>query len=85
MVLTAFNDKQMSRYWRALSERDWRFDGIVFYAVQTTGIYCIASCPARKPKRRNVVFYSTLKEAEGNGFRACKRCRPDLKGKKLSP
>jgi len=44
---------------------------------KTTGIYCRPSCPARTPKRENVRFFATAAAAQGAGFRACKRCRPD--------
>lgn len=46
-------------------------------AVKTTGIYCRFGCPARTPKRENVVFYPDSAAARAAGFRACKRCKPD--------
>ena len=49
----------------------------MFNAVNTTKIYCRPSCSAR-PKPENVTSYPTRKAAEAAGFRACKRCRPDL-------
>ncbi|MFP3987212.1 AlkA N-terminal domain-containing protein [Streptomyces sp. E11-3] len=69
------NDED-TRY-EAVRSRDARFDGEFFFAVETTGIYCRPSCPAITPKRRNVRFYPTAAAAQGNGFRACRRCRPD--------
>jgi AraC family transcriptional regulator of adaptative response / DNA-3-methyladenine glycosylase II len=63
--------------WRAVQARDPRFDGWVFCAVRTTGIYCRPSCPARTPKRENVRFFVSAAAAQAAGFRACKRCRPD--------
>jgi len=65
-----------SRY-EAVRSRDGRFDGEFFFAVQTTVIYCRPSCPAVTPKRRNVRFFATAAAAQGSGFRACRRCRPD--------
>ncbi|WP_405775835.1 bifunctional transcriptional activator/DNA repair enzyme AdaA [Streptomyces sp. NBC_00859] len=65
-----------TRY-EAVSSRDARFDGEFFFAVRTTGIYCRPSCPAVTPKRKNVCFYPTAAAAQGGGFRACRRCRPD--------
>lgn len=65
-----------TRY-EAVASRDARFDGAFFFAVETTGIYCRPSCPAVTPKRKNVRFYPTAAAAQGNGFRACRRCRPD--------
>jgi AraC family transcriptional regulator of adaptative response / DNA-3-methyladenine glycosylase II len=60
-----------------LRSRDRRFDGRIFVAVVTTGVYCRPSCPAVMPKRENVRFYSSAATAQQAGFRACKRCRPD--------
>lgn len=65
-----------TRY-EAVRSRDARFDGEFFFAVETTGIYCRPSCPAVTPKRRNVRYYLTAAAAQGAGFRACRRCRPD--------
>jgi AraC family transcriptional regulator of adaptative response / DNA-3-methyladenine glycosylase II len=65
-----------SRY-EAVRGRDARFDGVFFFAVSTTGIYCRPSCPAVTPKRQNVSFFATAAAAQGAGFRACRRCRPD--------
>ncbi|HEY2636214.1 MAG TPA: DNA-3-methyladenine glycosylase 2 family protein, partial [Solirubrobacteraceae bacterium] len=65
------------RCWRAVEAEDPRFDGWFFVGVTSTGIYCRPSCPARTPKRANVRFYPTAAAAQGAGFRACKRCRPD--------
>ena len=55
--------------YRALLSRDARFDGRFFAGVRTTGIYCRSVCPARKPKRSNVVFFRTAAEAEMEGLR----------------
>ncbi|MFF8101462.1 DNA-3-methyladenine glycosylase 2 family protein [Streptomyces sp. NPDC016640] len=63
--------------YEAVRSRDARFDGAFFFAVRTTGIYCRPSCPAVTPKRHNVRFFATAAAAQGSGFRACRRCRPD--------
>ncbi len=66
------------RCYRAVESRDARFDGWFITAVTSTGIYCRPSCPTPiRPKRKNVAFYPTAAAAQGAGFRACKRCRPD--------
>ncbi|MFZ4156991.1 AlkA N-terminal domain-containing protein [Streptomyces griseoincarnatus] len=65
-----------SRY-EAVRSRDARFDGVFFFAVETTGIYCRPSCPAVTAKRSHVRFFPTAAAAQGAGFRACRRCRPD--------
>jgi len=62
--------------WRAVLARDSRRDADFVFAVLSTGIYCRPSCPARRPQRRQVVFFADPGAAEREGFRACRRCRP---------
>jgi AraC family transcriptional regulator of adaptative response/methylated-DNA-[protein]-cysteine methyltransferase len=62
--------------WRAVIARDARADGTFVFAVTSTRIYCRPSCPARRPRRERVHFFRTPEEAEGAGYRACRRCRP---------
>ncbi len=47
-----------------------------FYAVTTTGVFCRPGCASRRPRRENVRFFATAREAEAAGFRPCQRCRP---------
>lgn len=61
----------------ALARRDASADGTFVYSVETTGVYCRPSCPARRAKRENVRFHADAAAAERAGFRACKRCRPN--------
>jgi AraC family transcriptional regulator, regulatory protein of adaptative response / DNA-3-methyladenine glycosylase II len=63
--------------YRALSAKDPRFDGWLFTAVTSTGVYCRPSCPATVPRREHVRFYASAAACQHAGFRACKRCRPD--------
>jgi AraC family transcriptional regulator of adaptative response/methylated-DNA-[protein]-cysteine methyltransferase len=65
-----------ARYWQATLQRDARADGSFFFAVRSTQIYCRPSCPARRPLRRNTIFFRSMQDAEKQGFRACRRCRP---------
>jgi AraC family transcriptional regulator of adaptative response/methylated-DNA-[protein]-cysteine methyltransferase len=62
-------------FYKAFMERDPSFEGVFVVAVKTTGIFCRPTCPA-KPKRENVVFYSSPNEAMLNGYRPCKICKP---------
>jgi AraC family transcriptional regulator, regulatory protein of adaptative response / methylated-DNA-[protein]-cysteine methyltransferase len=62
--------------WTALVNRDRNADGGFFYSVESTGVYCRPSCGARTPLPENVQFHATTDEAEAQGFRACKRCKP---------
>ncbi len=64
--------------WKAVSENDAAYDGIFYYAVRSTGIYCRPSCKSKIPKRKNVYFFDTAEQAQADGFRPCKRCRSDL-------
>jgi AraC family transcriptional regulator, regulatory protein of adaptative response / methylated-DNA-[protein]-cysteine methyltransferase len=62
--------------WQAVQSRDRSADGSFVYAVRSTGIYCRPSCPSRKPRREQVVFFALAEAAEQKGFRPCRRCRP---------
>ena len=62
--------------WALLVTRDRNADGTFFYSVASTGVYCRPSCGARTPRPENVRFHITSEEAEDQGFRACKRCKP---------
>jgi len=64
-------------YWDAVAGRDRAMEGVFLYAVLTTGIYCRPGCPAKRPKRENVVFFRSREAAEQAGFRPCKRCKPE--------
>src|SRR5712671_5596480 len=75
--VTNIPPRAAERYWRATISRDARADGTFVLAVRSTHIYCRPSCPARRPLRRNVVFFRTGAEAEQQGFRPCLRCRPN--------
>lgn len=66
--------------WKALVNCDNTFDGDFFYGVLTTGVYCRPSCSSRKPNRVNVEFFATREQAEAQGYRPCKKCRPDENG-----
>jgi AraC family transcriptional regulator of adaptative response / DNA-3-methyladenine glycosylase II len=56
---------------------DASYNGRFFTGVLTTGIYCLPSCKARKPKPENVRFFPTCEAARSAGLRACKKCHPD--------
>jgi AraC family transcriptional regulator of adaptative response / methylphosphotriester-DNA alkyltransferase methyltransferase len=64
--------------WQAAVECDPAADGLFFYAVKTVGVFCRPSCKSRTPLRKNTVFFADTATAVAAGFRACKRCRPDL-------
>src|SRR5688572_16007031 len=45
--------------WNAVVHRDPKADGIFYYSVKTTGVYCRPSCAARRARRENVQFHSS--------------------------
>lgn len=67
-------DAQM--YARVLAG-DASYNGRFFTGVLTTGIYCLPSCKARKPKSENVRFFPSCEAARLAGLRACRKCHPD--------
>lgn len=62
--------------WAAVVHRTLDADGQFYYAVRSTGIYCRPTCPSKRPRRDNVIFFETAGQAEQAGFRACLRCHP---------
>lgn len=62
---------------RAVAESDGELDGVFWFGVTSTGIYCRPSCSSRTPKASNMRFFASPEDARADGFRACKRCRPD--------
>ncbi|MEX0904908.1 MAG: methylated-DNA--[protein]-cysteine S-methyltransferase [Balneolaceae bacterium] len=62
--------------YNAILEKDTTFEGLFFTAVKTTGIFCRPTCRARKPKRENVEFFKSTREALTHGYRPCKICKP---------
>lgn len=67
------------RFWAAVEARDRQMDPVFVFAVRSTGVYCRPSCPSRRARRDNVLFFDRPESAEQAGYRACLRCRPDLR------
>ncbi|MBC7453318.1 MAG: bifunctional DNA-binding transcriptional regulator/O6-methylguanine-DNA methyltransferase Ada [Massilia sp.] len=63
--------------WAAVQARDSGADGVFWYSVTSTGVYCKPSCASRPALRRNVAFHDSRAGAEAAGFRPCLRCKPD--------
>lgn len=63
-------------FYQALVAKDPSFEGTFFAGIKTTGIFCRPTCTARKPKRENVEFFASAKDAILKGYRACKVCHP---------
>ncbi|HUL33393.1 MAG TPA: bifunctional DNA-binding transcriptional regulator/O6-methylguanine-DNA methyltransferase Ada [Candidatus Eisenbacteria bacterium] len=73
-----------AEFWKATLQRDPRAEGKFFFAVRSTHIYCRPTCPARRPRRENAVFFRTSQDAERSGYRPCRRCRPRQPQESLS-
>ncbi len=56
---------------------DPAWNGRFFTGVLTTGIYCLPSCRARKPRPENVRFFPSCETARAAGLRPCMKCHPD--------
>ena len=63
--------------WQAVLARDPAADAAFYYAVQSTGVFCRPTCPARRPQRAHVVFFTDPAAARRAGFRPCRRCVPE--------
>ena len=73
--MLVMNEDEMSD---AVRNSDENYDGLFFYAVKTTGIFCRPSCKSKIPKRENICYFESAQQARKAGFRPCKRCRSDL-------
>jgi len=67
------NDQIM---WHAVLNRDAQYRHVFVYAVRSTGIYCLPTCPSRRPSQKQVIFFDSASAAEAAGFRPCRRCHP---------
>ena len=76
--MTAVAELQHLAWHNACDARDPSYDGVFFVAISSTKIYCRPICPSRRARRENRRFFETRIDAECAGFRACKRCRPEL-------
>ncbi|MEM7103370.1 MAG: methylated-DNA--[protein]-cysteine S-methyltransferase [Bacteroidota bacterium] len=70
------NKNSQKKYYKALVEKDSAYIGLFYAGVKTTGIFCIPTCRARKPKFENVEFFTEMNDALQNGYRPCKICKP---------
>lgn len=74
--MAARTSQDETTFYQALLAKDTRLDGLVFAGIKTTGIFCRLSCHARKPRRENVEFFRTVREALASGYRPCRLCQP---------
>lgn len=76
-ITTIYHESSDDILWRAVLSKDRAYDGVFWFAVKTTGIYCRPSCSSRTPLPQNIEFFLSPEDAHKQGFRACKRCKPD--------
>jgi AraC family transcriptional regulator of adaptative response/methylated-DNA-[protein]-cysteine methyltransferase len=69
--------------WQSVVNRNPLGNGAFVYAVISTKIFCRPVCPARLPKRDNVIFFADPWSAASAGFRPCLRCRPETDSESL--
>jgi len=63
-------------YYQAMLDRDPEYIGTFYVGVRSTGVFCHAICPARKPGFEQCEFFKKPEEALLAGYRPCKRCLP---------
>jgi AraC family transcriptional regulator, regulatory protein of adaptative response / DNA-3-methyladenine glycosylase II len=82
---TTLNGMTPEQMYQAFCASDVNANGRFFTGVLTTGIYCLPSCRARKPRPENVRFYESAGLALADGFRACRKCHPDDFARGIDP
>ncbi|MEO9276052.1 methylated-DNA--[protein]-cysteine S-methyltransferase [Marinomonas sp. 5E14-1] len=60
----------------AVAKRNPLFDGVFYYGVITTGIFCQPSCSTKQAHPDHLRFFPNIESAMTMGFRPCKRCHP---------
>lgn len=68
------------RIYASIANKETTYDGVYYTGVKTTKIVCRPSCRARTPKRENIKLYRSVAAAVRDGFRPCKRCKPETPG-----
>ena len=56
---------------------DSSFDGKFYLGVLTTKIYCLPSCKAKMPFRKNIKIFQNREEAIDFGLRGCERWKSE--------
>lgn len=65
-------------YYRAICARDAHYDGQFVRASKRLMVYCRPTCATPAPKPKNCIFFEEAVMADEQGYRPCRRCRPDL-------
>jgi AraC family transcriptional regulator, regulatory protein of adaptative response / methylated-DNA-[protein]-cysteine methyltransferase len=70
--------------WQAISRRSPLANRLFVYGVLSTKIFCRPTCPSRRPRRNNVIFFSSSEAAQKAGYRPCLRCRPESESSSIA-
>lgn len=62
------NNLSRDTMWKATVSCDSAYDGIFFYAVKTTGIFCRPSCKSKVPNYENVSFFQMRTKLKGQAI-----------------
>jgi len=71
-------DRTHAEWHRAVDTRNPAFDGVFLVALTSTRVCCRPVCPSRLARPDHRRFFATWEAARAAGYRACRRCRPDL-------
>jgi methylphosphotriester-DNA--protein-cysteine methyltransferase len=59
-----------------IRDNDSSFYSSFFICVKTTKVFCLPSCKAKLPLKRNIEFIFSSSDAIKKGYHPCKRCHP---------
>lgn len=74
------DEELFNKVYESIVKKESTYDGIYYTGVKTTRIVCRPSCRAKTPKRENITLYPSVQAAIRDGFRPCKRCKPEFPG-----
>jgi len=60
----------------AFIKRKSKYEDEFYVGVKSTGTFHKSNCSVRKPVKKNMVFFSSVKESFDYGYRPCKVCHP---------
>ena len=63
--------------WKAIQNRDRKWDGRIWFAVRNGATYCRPSCGKKARTADRIIVFHDRAEAEEAGLRPCRFCHPD--------
>jgi len=61
---------------RAVDEHDPSYEGLFYFGVRTTKVFCRPTCSSKPALRKNREFFASGDDAKAAGYRPCLRCKP---------